>query len=353
VASRTSQPALSGRTDAVRRAGARRRGGGVRLAWAGSGTWTYWEAEGSLKKVVVAVALLASLCVVAVAQGVVVQEFSYQIKDIRSDGRFTVVFNSRSYDPSGGIPDELNELYQRLPRGATVPRAFRKSKYYCQAKKLVDKVRLEKGSGRFTPYLEKLLKGKKKPPRSAKDNVAVCRFARIGKGRVTVDARPFEDRPIPADLQLFWTKPARGAVAAFSIIGIPDERYPVVRDNPTVRETVPTLNANFYNEPTSDGLYGYKLVLPSGPVNGIRVSVAEVTVEVVGLTLTKTTRKCVKRKRGKCVKRKTTKKNTFWFTEPPCPPSGTLSFQSFFGYKEPAVQDQTKTVTIPCPEFDR
>lgn len=304
-----------------------------------------------MKKVVAALGVLASLCVVAAAQGVVVQEFSYQIKNVRTDGRYTVVFKSRSYDPSGGIPDELNELYQRLPKGATVPKAFRKKQYYCDAKKLVDKVRLEKGSGRFTPYLEKLLKGKPKPPRTAKDNVAICRFARIGKGRVLVDARPFEERPIPADLQLFWTKPAPGAVAAFSIIGIPDERFPVVKENPTVRETVPTLNANFYDEPSSDGLYGYKLVLPAGPVNGIRVSVAEVSVTVSGLTLTKTTRKCVKRRGGKCVKRKTKRKNTFWFTEPPCPPSGTLSFQAFFGYKDPAVQDQTKTVTIPCPDF--
>jgi hypothetical protein len=312
------------------------------------------EARGTpfrLKKLAVAIAVLVSLCAVAVAQGVVVQEFSYQVKDVKTDGRYTVVFSSRSYDPTGGIPDELNELYQRLPKGATVPKAFRKARYYCEAKKLVDKVRLEKGSGRFTPYLENLLKGKKREPRNAKKLVDVCRFARIGKGRVLVDARPFEDRPIPADLQLFWTKPLPGAVAAFAIIGIPDERFPVVRDNPTVRETVPTLTANFYSEPTPNGLYDYKLVLPSGPVNGIRVSVAEVNVTVTGLTLTRKTSKCVKRKRGKCVRKKTKTKNSFWFTEPICPPTGVLSFESFYGYKDPAVQDQVKQVTVPCPKF--
>jgi hypothetical protein len=81
------------------------------------------------------------------------------------------------------------------------------------------------------------------------------------------------------------------------------------------------------------------------------VSVAEVSVTVTGLTLTKKTKSCVKRKRGRCVKRKRKKKNIFWFTRPPCPSSGTLSFQSFYGYKDPAVQDQLKTVTIPCPDF--
>ncbi len=100
-----------------------------------------------------------------------------------------------------------------------------------------------------------------------------------------VDARPFAERPIPADLEMFWTKPAPGAVASFAIIGIPDERAPVVRDNPTVRETDPVVNVNFFNEPTPDGLYDYKVVLPTGPVNGISISVAEVKVTVTGLTL--------------------------------------------------------------------
>jgi hypothetical protein len=298
-----------------------------------------------VKRIVAALIVLASLGAVAVAQGVVVQEFGFQIKDIKSWGGYTVVFNSRSYDPTGGIPAELDQNYLRLPKGATVPKVFRSKKYYCEAKKLVDKVRLEKGSGRFTPYLEKLLKGKKKQPRSAKNLVQVCRYARIGTGRVLVDARPFEERPIPADLQMFWTKPAPGAVAAFAIVGIPDERVPVVAENPTVRETVPTINANFYSEPTPNGLYDYKLVLPTGPINGIRISVAEVKVTTTGITHIKKT--CKRKRRGRCVKSKV--KRTFWFTEPPCPPSGQLSFEAFYGYKtEP---DQLKTVTIPCPDF--
>ena len=179
-----------------------------------------------MKRIVAAIAVLASLGAVAVAQGVVVQEFSFQIKDIKKWGAYTVVFSSRSYDPSGGIPDELDQNYLRLPKGAKVNKVFKNKRFYCEAKKLVDKVRMDKGSGRFTPYLEKLLKGKKKPPKSAKNLIEVCRFARIGKGRVLVDARPFEERPIPADLQMFWTKPAPGAVAAFAIVGIPDETVP-------------------------------------------------------------------------------------------------------------------------------
>src|SRR4029450_5111530 len=104
--------------------------------------------------------------------------------------------------------------------------------------------------------------------------------------------RPFEERPIPADLMMFWTKPAPGAVAAFAIVGIPDEPVPGVKENPTGRETVPVINANFYSEKPPDGLFDYKLVLPTGPINGIRISVAEVKVTNTGLTYNK------KRKNG-------------------------------------------------------
>ena len=253
-----------------------------------------------MKRIVAAVAVLASLGAVAIAQGVVVQEFSFQIKDIKKWGRLHGRVQLAQLRPQRRDPGELDQNYLRLPKGAKVHKVFKNKRFYCEAKKLVDKVRMDKGSGRFTPYLEKLLKGKKKPPKSAKNLIEVCRFARIGKGRVLVDARPFEERPIPADLQMFWTKPAPGAAAAFAIVGIPDETVPVVKDNPTVRETVPTINVNFYSEPTPDGLYDYKLVLPTGPINGIRISVAEVKVTTTGLTYTKKT--CRKKRRGKCVK---------------------------------------------------
>jgi hypothetical protein len=304
-----------------------------------------------LKKVVAALAMLAFLCAVAAAQGEVVQDFSFQIKDVKAGGRFTVVFNSHSYETSGGIPAPLNENYIRLPKGAIVRKDFKKKQYYCDAKKLVDQVRMDKGNGRFTPYMNNLLKGKPTAPRNAKSLIKTCRYARIGTGRVLVDARPYAADPIPADLMMFWTKPDKGAAATFSIVGIPDDRYPIVANNPTIRETVPVINASFYNDPTPDGLYGYKLVLPTGPINGIQISVAEVHVTTTGLSLTKSKVTCNKRRHGKCMKRKRKKVHLFWFTQPPCPASGVLSFQAFYGYA--SAPDETKTITIPCPKFKK
>ena len=251
-----------------------------------------------MKKLVAAIATLAILVTAAVAQGVVVQEFSFQIKDIKSWGGYTVVFNSRSYEPSGGDPRRAEARTTcGCPPARPCRRSFRNKRFYCQTKKLVDQVRMDKGSGRFTPFINNLLKGKKTIPKNDKNLIKTCRFARIGTGRVLVDARPFEERPIPADLMMFWAKPAPGAVAAFEIVGIPDERVPVVQENPTVRETVPVIDANFYSEKTPDGLFDYKLVLPTGPINGIRISVAEVKVTTTGLTYTKKTKKCTKQAR--------------------------------------------------------
>ena len=159
-----------------------------------------------------------------------------------------------------------------------------------------------------------------------------------------MDARPFEERPIPADLQMFWTKPGPGAVAAFAIVGIPDETVPVVRENPTVRETVPTVNVNFYSEPTPDGLYDYKLVLPTGPDQrdphlGRRGEGHDHRHHVHEEDLHE--------EAPREVREDARSKRTFWFTEPPCPPSGQLSFEAFYGYKnEP---DQLKKIAIPCP----
>jgi hypothetical protein len=50
------------------------------------------------------------------------------------------------------------------------------------------------------------------------------------------------------------------------------------------------------------------------------------------------------------VRRKAKTTNVFWFTQPTCPSSGKLSFQSFYGYDDP-TPDITKTIELPCPKF--
>ena len=305
-----------------------------------------------MRKIAVAAVLLGTLCVVAVAQGTVVQQFNFQLKDIKPDGRYTVVFESRSYDDGGAIPAPLTENTIRIPKGAEVRKQFRNKLYYCPLKKLVDQIRLEKPRDtRFVDFLNKKLKGKHVPPTNPKNIISVCRFSHIGSGTVAVDARPFADDLIPANIEIFLGKPTvKGAVASFVAVGIPDERAPVVRDNPTIRETYPVVNVNFFNDPTPDGKYGYKVVLPTGPINGIRISVERLQVTMPFASLVKKKVTCLQKKKGRCVKRKTKKTNLFMWTKPTCPPSGKISFEAFYGYD--TAPDETKTIEIPCPKFN-
>jgi hypothetical protein len=100
-----------------------------------------------------------------------------------------------------------------------------------------------------------------------------------------------------------------GTIASLQIIGMPDENSAVVKKLPiTTQQTRVPLVVNVFNEPT-EGKCGYKLVLPTGPIAGLNISLAEVRAEARGLTLN-------------------------------------------YGYDDP-IPDITKTVELSCPNFRR
>jgi len=306
-----------------------------------------------------AFAVLAVLAPIAVAQADVVQEFSFQLKDVKKDGRFTVVFTSRSYDTSGGIPPDLKENYLRLPKPAVLAKEIRNKKYYCNAARLIKDLQANPRPGKFAnrvknlkPFIKLLKKANLASDRKALANAETCDRSHVGQGTVQVDARPLFSELIPGEFFMFFGKGSiSGAVGSLQIVGMTDEDSAIVKGLPvTVRETRVPVALNFVNDPTPDGKFGYKLVLPTGPIAGINVSFAEVTAVNNGLTIVKKKTTCTKRKRGKCVKRKVKTKKTFWFKRPVCPPSGKLNFQAFYGYDDP-TPDITKDAELPCPSF--
>jgi hypothetical protein len=274
----------------------------------------------------VAAVALAALGTAAAVQADPVQEFSFQLKDVKRDGRFTVAYTQRSYDTSGGVPTQPNEFYLRLPGGAHVPRAFLRKRVLCNTKKL-DRTR----------------------------NPRTCRRSQVGTGRVLVDARPFIADQIPADLWLFLAKATnRKAVASLAILGKQDQSAPVVRDIPVVRDfRAPIVYMNMFDEPTSDGKYGYRLAFGNSPSGGGGASfaIAETRVENTGFTLVKRRRACVRRRGGRCVRTRVSRRKLFWFTEPRCPATGKVSFLAFFGYE--SLPDLVKTTELSCPRFPR
>jgi hypothetical protein len=308
-----------------------------------------------MKRIVLASSVLA-LLVPAAALAYPVQEFSFQVKDIKPDGRFTVIYSSRTYDSTGGIPPALRESYLRLPLGAVVRKEFLEKKYHCDAGKLIkDLQAAPEQSMQFARRVDKLAatikRIRSRLDQKALRNAESCRRSRLGEGTAQLDARPSFDELIPSVFYMFLGKGTQpGAVASIQIIGMPDENSGVVKRLSTaVQQTRVPLVVNFSNEPT-EGKYGYKAVLPTGRIAGVNVSLAAVRAVFRGITLKKKKVTCIKRNRGQCVRKMVKKTNVFWVTTPRCPPSGKLSFLGFYGNDDP-IPDITKTVELSCPSF--
>lgn len=301
---------------------------------------------------------LAAPAVVALAEPV--QQFSFQLTNVKPGGRYTVVFHSRTFDTTGGVPPSVTENYLRLPAGAKLNPQFLTGRFFCDGVALRDAIdrHIDPKGTPFTtrvtnlkPFIAMLSKSRSKGDRKALANAQACDRARIGNGTANVDARksiPVLTDLIPSKFSVFFSKGTqKGAVAAMTIVGAATESSPIVKKYPVVAAVHVALVANWFNDPTPDGLYGYKLVLPTGPVSGLDVSIAEVNATFSGLTLAKGT--CLKTGHsGRCVKRQ--KKTAFWFNTPKCPPSGQLNFQTFYGYASP-TPSSTKTITLACPKF--
>jgi hypothetical protein len=275
-------------------------------------------------KALSATILLVALGAAAAASGEPVQEFSFEIKDVKSGGRFTVAYTSRNYDTTGAVPTSPNEFHLRLPAGASLRRQFLRKQVFCDTKKL----------------------GRTRDPKT-------CRHSQVGTGRVQVDARPFITELIPADLWLFLAKgTTRRSLASLAILGKQDQSAPVVRDIPVVRDfRAPIVFMNFFDDPTPDGRYGYRLAFGNSPSDGTGASfsIAETRVVNTGFSLTARKQICTARRGGRCIGRRVRRRKLFWFTPPTCPPSGKVSFEAFFGYA--SLPDMTKVTEISCPRF--
>ena len=53
-----------------------------------------------------------------------VQQFVVQLKDIRPDGRFSIVFSGNSFDTTGAPPPALTDASVRLSKGITIKPRF-------------------------------------------------------------------------------------------------------------------------------------------------------------------------------------------------------------------------------------
>ena len=288
--------------------------------------------KGALRGAVI-VALLTFGVTGALAEPV--QQFSVQLKNVKPDGRYSVVYTSNSFDTTGDAPPALSEAFLRLAKGMTIKPEFLKPSRLCEPAKFSGYLfqKLPKG----TTYAQRVdafpggIASIEKPLNAgARDIVETCRGAFLGRGTATVDARPLYPDPIPARFSLFLSRPtAKGAIAGISVVSHYDRTSPIALNEPRYIYLAPVFTLNIFNDPTPDGLFGYKIRLLTERAAGFRFSVADLHVESAGLT-----------RNGK-----------FWATPPTCPKSGQVPFRADFDYV--GGQHGSTLVKVPCPRSRR
>ena len=302
-----------------------------------------------------------ALAAPAVATAEPVQQFSFQVKDIKPGGRFTLLFNAQTFDTTGAPPPAPIQNYLRLPKGAVLRKEFLNKRYFCNGVALRDAINLYDFTGvpftkrinNLKPFIRQLQRSRDRREHAQFRNAQTCDNARIGFGTVRVDAResfPTIDEVVRGTFAVFFARGTEpGAIAGFTVLGAADEDQPIVkrRSFEVITGVHGVFQANFVNDPTPDGLYGYRLDLPRGELNGFKISLAELNATTTGLSLVRGT--CLKRNgRGRCVKRQ--RRTIFWFTTPQCPSSGLLSIQQFYSYAPP-TPSATRTIQLACPRF--
>ncbi len=284
------------------------------------------------------VALLALGVPTALAEPV--QQFSIQLKDLTADGRYSVVYTSNAFDSTGEAPPALEEASLRLAKGMTIRPEFRKPDRLCDTAKLAGYLfqNVPKGST-YAQVLDAFPSNsariEKRVTKTARATVVTCRKAFLGRGTTVVDGRPRYPAPIPAKFSLFLTKPtAKGALAGIGVLSHYDKTSPIAVNELRYTVLQPIFTLNVFNDPTPDGLYGYRVRLLTERTSGFRFSVAELRVESKGIVGPGS--------RGR---------STFWATPPKCPASGEVPFKAEFKYV--GGQANSISIKVPCPKFKR
>ncbi|HEU4702098.1 MAG TPA: hypothetical protein VFS37_06400, partial [Conexibacter sp.] len=275
------------------------------------------------------IAAMAILGLCGIARAEPVQQFAFQLTSARPD-EVAVRVLLRRFDTTGGVPPTPTEFAMRFPRGVELNRAFLTSRYLCDGRALRDALDARPTGASFAQrlahldaFVRELARSGSRRDRAALPNVRACARGRLGGGTGVIDARDaiaaLTD-PVPFGFSMFLSRgTVPGAVAGFTILGAADERAPIVRRYPVVAGVHAVVTENLIADPTPDGVYGLKLAINTGPINGFQVSIAEVDARARSLVLRRGT--CLARGRGnRCVRRQ--RADASLFNVPRCPATG-------------------------------
>jgi hypothetical protein len=303
------------------------------------------------------IAAMAVLGLCGIARAEPVQQFSFKV-DSPQAGDLAVHVHLRRFDTTGLVPPTPTEFTMRLPRGVDVNRTFLTSRYLCDGPALRDVLDAHISAVPFPRRLERLGTFARALERSgtkrdlaALPNVRACARGRLGRGSGLIDARDAVavlTEPIPFHFSIFLSRGATpGALAGFTVLGAADERSAIARKYPVVVGVHAAVTESLFSDPTPDGLFGLKLAINTGPINGFQLSIAEIEVTVRALQLRRGT--CLARGRGsRCTRRQRTDESLY--AVPRCPASGHFSAQLDTIYLPPTPRSTT-TVEVPCPRY--
>jgi hypothetical protein len=295
------------------------------------------------RRTVLPVLLALLLAVVAgapAASAAPVQQFAIQLKNLKADGSYTVVYTSNAFDSSGGPPPPLEDASMRLPRGMGIKREFLRPDRLCDIAKFAGFLFQNRPKDvTYAQMVDDVPRGKRrlvgKLTPTAKRIVKACLGAYLGSGETVVDARPLYPALIPAKFSLFLTPPSdKRAIAGVGILTHYDRSSPIAVNEPRYVLLQPIFRLNMYDDPTPDGKYGYRIKLITEKTSGLRLSIAELRVEVPGIF-------------GPTAR----SRREFWATPPRCPGSGQVPFRADYQYRG---GERTRTeIRVPCPRFRR
>lgn len=266
--------------------------------------------SGNLKKLVFTVALFFTLPI-AQAPADVVQEFNALVKNVKSDGRLTLVISTRTYDSAGGLGPVTKSVKMYFSSAAKMSIAgFPK----CNFNKL-------------------------KETRDAKD----CKDSIFGRGTASVDVRPLFSSPIDAKLTMFIGNKPKGGNGVMTLIVLAE---PITND-PLIKNAKQVMAAPIVRDSSQGPNYSYLMSIDTSietPPEFSNLSISIASLNTTTKAKTRTKRFCEKKARGKCIKRGEEKIPLYRLKK--CPSSQEIFFRADFEYVGAAPI--SREVKLPC-----
>jgi hypothetical protein len=270
---------------------------------------------GAPAKAMLVALVLAIAAPVPDAGAALVGEFNARLKDVRTWGAYTAVLESRVYETDGRPPPDLAQAQVHFPRGAALRRPFLTDHFFCDPQEL-----------------------------ALTRDARVCRRSHFGSGEMVLDGRPWIADPVHVSTDLYLGSPSEpGAVAAIVVLVTSNQRSHAYDWQ--------VHQGNLFRE---SGRFGHRLDLPVNvrPVlPHVRLRLAELSLRVKGLHVTRRVRRCVRRASGRCLARRTQARKLFWTRTPACRRGRKVAFGADYAFEgRPVIRKRRR---LSCSRFLR